>query len=165
MAYQQQIRLDRRQFLVGMGAAATCGALLASAGPAAEPAAKKGNRVTISNVRPRRDVDGKIIDAHDGCLERFGDRFYLYGTAYGKTDGWLTNRYVVYSSPDLVQWTPHGDLVKGLRRGVHFRPYVKYNAKSKKYVLWYNWYPTLWDGRYAAAVSDARRRDRSRFTT
>jgi beta-xylosidase len=155
MAYQRQERLDRRQFLVGMGAAATCGVVLTSGGLAAEPTSEKGNRATISNVQPRRDVEGKIIDAHDGCLERFGDRFYLYGTAYGATDGFgTTNRFVVYSSPDLVHWTPHGDLVRGLRPGVHYRPYVKYNAKSNKYVLWYNWYPTLWNGQYAVALSD-----------
>jgi beta-xylosidase len=155
MVNQRQNRLDRRQFLVGMGAAATCGLVLTSGGLAAERSGKTGNRATISNVQPRRDVKGNIIDAHDGCLERFGDRFYLYGTAYGKTDGFgTTNRYVVYSSPDLVQWTLHGGLVNGLHHGVHYRPYVKYNPKIKKYVLWYNWYPTLWDGQYAVAVSD-----------
>ena len=155
MVYESENRIDRRRFLVGMGAAATCGMVLTSEGLAAEPSGTKNNRATISNVQPRRDVDGNIINAHDGCLERFGDRFYLYGTAYGKTDGFgTTNRFVVYSSPDLMRWTLHGDLVKGLRHGVHYRPYVKYNAKTRKYVLWYNWYPTLWNGQYAVAVSD-----------
>ena len=45
-------------------------------------------RVIIENALPRRDVDGNIIDAHEGCMERFGDRFYLYGTSYGNTDGY-----------------------------------------------------------------------------
>jgi beta-xylosidase len=156
MASQPQNRLDRRQFLAATSAAAACGTFLASRGLAADVAANKGNATTINNVQPRRDVNGKIIDAHDGCLQRFGDRFYLYGTAYGRTDGYgPANKFVVYSSPDLVQWTPHGDLVHGLRPGIHYRPYVKYNAKSKKYVLWYNWYPKLWDGQYAVAVSDS----------
>ena len=155
MVYERRKHLGRRQFLVEMGAAATCGLVLTSKGLAAESSGNTGNRATINNSQPRRDVEGNIIDAHDGCLERFGDRFYLYGTAYGKTDGFgAANRFVVYSSPDLMRWTFHGDLVKGLHHGVHYRPYVKYNATSKRYVLWYNWYPTLWNGQYAVAVSD-----------
>ena len=94
MAYERHNRLDRRQFLAEMAAAATCGVVLTSDALAAEPNGKKGNRATIRNAEPRRNVEGKIIDAHDGCLERFGDRFYLYGTAYGKTDGFGTaNRF------------------------------------------------------------------------
>ena len=33
-------------------------------------------------------------------------------------------------------------------------PYVVYNARTKKYVLWYNWYPKLWDGKVGIATSD-----------
>jgi hypothetical protein len=36
----------------------------------------------ISNRTPRLGTEGKIVDAHDGCLQNFGDRYYLYGTAY-----------------------------------------------------------------------------------
>lgn len=113
-------------------------------------------RVTVSNAEPRRDaVDGSIIDVHDGCLERFGDRYYLYGTAYGNTDGFgPTNRYVCYSSPDLVSWTYHGDLLRNAPAGVYYRPYVKFNSKTRQYVLWYNWYPTLWDGQFGVATSE-----------
>lgn len=113
-------------------------------------------RVTISNVEPRRDAfDGSIIDVHDGCLERFGETYYLYGTAYNDTDGFVTtNHYVCYSSPDLAHWTFEGDLLRNAPNGVYYRPYVKYNAKTKQYVLWYNWYPKLWEGQYGVAVSD-----------
>jgi hypothetical protein len=42
-----------------------------------------------------------VVDAHDGCLHMFGDRYYLYGTAYGTTDGFnKNNRYRCYSSAD-----------------------------------------------------------------
>jgi hypothetical protein len=72
-------------------------ALKADAGPSSS--------VAISNVTPRRDADGNILDAHDGCLHKFGDRYFLYGTAYGKTDGFgKSNRYCCYSSADLVTW-------------------------------------------------------------
>src|ERR1039457_6976937 len=43
--------------------------------------------VTINNELPRRDTSGSVIDAHDGNLQFFAGRYYLYGTAYGKTAG------------------------------------------------------------------------------
>ena len=112
--------------------------------------------VTISNVEPRRDAHGEIVDAHDGCLQYFNGRFYLYGTSYGNSasyDG-TSNRYRVYSSPDLAQWTNEGDLFRASPVGVYYRPYVIYNAKTHKYVLWYNWYPKLWNGQTGVATSD-----------
>ena len=33
---------------------------------------KNVNVVTMDNSEPRRDVESKIIDAHDGCLQLFG---------------------------------------------------------------------------------------------
>src|SRR6266481_9863374 len=36
--------------------------------------------------RPRLDKAGRTVDAHDGMIVQFGDRFYLYGTSYGLTD-------------------------------------------------------------------------------
>ena len=95
--------------------------------------------VAISNVNPRRDSHGEILDAHDGALEYFEGRFYLYGTRYDDTDGLhTTNRYVCYSSRDLTNWTPHGEILKDAPPRMYFRPYVKFNPKSRKYVLWYN---------------------------
>lgn len=112
-------------------------------------------RATIHNTIPRRDRDGDIIDAHDGCLEQFGPRFYLYGTAYGATSGFTTaNRYVCYSSPDLLDWTFHGSLFAAQPDGVMYRPAVKYNRGTGKFVLWFNWYPTLWHGQSGVAIAD-----------
>jgi hypothetical protein len=121
------------------------------------PSAHGGGRaVTISNTVARTDADGEIIDAHDGCLEFFQERFYLYGTRYGRTTGFTpANRYVCYSSGDLVHWQLHGEILKDPPEGVYYRPYVKKNRKTGKYVLWYNWYPTLWNGQYGVAVSDS----------
>jgi beta-xylosidase len=111
--------------------------------------------VTVENTVPRRDVDGNVIDAHDGCLQFFEGRYYLYGTAYGKTAGFTINsRYRVYSSVDLEHWLFEGELLKEQPDGVYYRPYVAYNAKTRKYVLWYNWYPKLWDGKVGVAVCD-----------
>jgi len=109
-----------------------------------EPVAK------ISNIQPRRDINGEIIDAHDGCLEFFNGIYYLYGTRYGRTDGFgKSNRYACYSSPDLVKWTPRGEILKDAPPRVYYRPYVKFNRRTGKYVLWCNA-----DSHYTVAVSD-----------
>jgi hypothetical protein len=111
--------------------------------------------VRISNVEPRYDTRGRIIDAHDGCLERFEGRYFLYGTAYGDTTGFTAaNEYCCYSSDDLMSWTFQGPLLPDRPAGVYYRPYVKFCAHSQLYVLWYNWYPRLWEGQYGVAVSE-----------
>jgi len=101
-------------------------------------------------------VNGQIIDAHGGCLQFFSGKFYLYGTAYGsRKDSLDTNNYFcVYSSPDLEQWTLEGKLLAEQPAGVYTRPYVVFNPATSKYVLWYNWFPTLWNGQAGVAVSD-----------
>ena len=104
----------------------------------------------ISNAKPRMDTAAQILDAHDGCLEYFDGRFYLYGTRYGNSNGFGTsNRYVCYSSPDLMNWTPHGEILKDAPLRVYFRPYVKFNKATRTYVLWYNA-----DNQYGVATSD-----------
>ena len=124
-------------------------------GPAQLRAQRSADRtVTVSNTTPRLTADGHIVDAHDGRVIRFGDRYYWYGTAYGNTNGFQTaNHYVCYSSPDLVTWTMEGRLLPDQPEGVYYRPHVIYNAANEEYVLWYNWYPQLWDGQFGVAVS------------
>ena len=36
-----------------------------------------GGTVTVSNVRPRRDTSGNILESGDGSLHKFGDKWYL----------------------------------------------------------------------------------------
>lgn len=97
------------------------------------------------------DINGDIMDAHDGCLEYFNGYYWLYGTRYGDTSGYgQTNTYVCYSSPDLEQWTPHGIIIPNAKPAVYFRPYVKHCPHTGKWVLWYCWAPrwrgsTLWN--------------------
>ena len=43
--------------------------------------------VSINNAKPRYDADGNIVDAHDGRIIQFGNKYYWYGTAYGNTNG------------------------------------------------------------------------------
>lgn len=113
--------------------------------------------VTISNVEPRRDVNGQIIDAHGGCLQFFNGLFYLYGNTFGtnQNDTFTNCPFSVYSSPNLMDWKLEGTLLKDMPRGFYYRPYVVFNPKTKKYVLWYDWYQTLWKGQDGVAVSDS----------
>ena len=133
-----------------------CSCAVMNPSPRSTTDAKKCQTVTINNLEPRRDVAGEIIDAHDGCLQFFAGRYYLYGTAYGKTAGFsINNRFRVYSSPDLTHWTFEGELLQAPPDGVYYRPYVVFNPHTRKYVLWYNWYPKLWDGQNGVATSDS----------
>jgi Glycosyl hydrolases family 43 len=100
-------------------------------------------------------VNGAIIDAHDGNLQFFEGRYYLYGTSYGRSAGFgINNRFRAYSSADLQHWQLEGEILVAPPRGVFYRPYVVFNAHTNKYVLWFNWYPKLWDGAIGVAVSD-----------
>ena len=119
------------------------------------PCYLRAQLITIDNETPRRTVDGKIIDAHDGRVIQFGERYYWYGTSYGNTSGFTTaNHYVCYSSDDLTSWTYEGKLLPDQAEGVYYRPHVIYHAPSRKFVLWYNWYPKLWEGQFGVATSD-----------
>ncbi len=112
--------------------------------------------MNIDNTKPRLDKKGQIVDAHDGRVIQFGDTFYWYGTSYGGTNGFTTeNHYRCYSSKDLTNWKYEGKLLDTQPEGVYYRPHVIYNKKTKKYVLWYNWYPKLWDGQFGVATSDS----------
>ncbi|HLP03476.1 MAG TPA: family 43 glycosylhydrolase [Opitutaceae bacterium] len=121
--------------------------------PAADPS--EFVEIAVQNTQPRRDTEGAIIDAHDGCLQFFEGRYYLYGTAYGRSAGFgINNRFRVYSSADLTSWRFDGELLREQPPGVFYRPYVVYNVATRKYVLWFNWYPQLWDGLLGVATSD-----------
>ena len=104
----------------------------------------------------RFDTGGNALDAHDGEIQRFGDRYYLYGTSYGcgyvrlerPATPWCG--YRAYSSPDLVHWTDEGPLFDATTPAWQsrcdsatlscYRPHVAYNARTDRYVLWMNSY-------------------------
>ncbi|HEY1788360.1 MAG TPA: family 43 glycosylhydrolase [Verrucomicrobiae bacterium] len=116
----------------------------------------KTENIIIDNLSPRCDLNGQIIDAHGGCLQYFNGNFYLYGSRFGTNqDPTVPCPFSVYSSPNLRDWTDQGDLLQDAPKGVYYRPYVVFNPKTKKYVLWYNWYKTLWNGNAGVAVSDS----------
>lgn len=113
--------------------------------------------VSLSNVDIRKDVNGDTVNAHSGGLYRFGDMFYLYGTAYQNCTqpgpicdtscGYFHNVFVVYTSPDLAQWTlANPNLVPAILSDNAAVEYdevnVGYCAVSNDYVL------TYWSGVY-----------------
>ena len=72
-------------------------------------------------------IQAPLSDAHDGNLLFAEGRYYLYGTAYGTRAGFdINNRFRVYSSPDLQDWTFEGELLKSPPDGVHYNPSVVY---------------------------------------
>ena len=111
--------------------------------------------IIVNNLKPRLDTDGNIIDAHDGRVARFGGKFYMYGTSYGNTSGYVrSNFFQSYSSDDLMTWKKQSPLLINPPSGIYYRPHVIYNQKTKKYILWYNWYSKLWEGKFGVATAD-----------
>jgi hypothetical protein len=119
-------------------------------------AAKAQPIISSDNRFPRTTMNGNIVDAHDGRIIQFGKKFYWYGTAYGNTNGFTNaNDYVCYSSTNLKNWQFEGKLLPQKPTGVYYRPHVVFNSQTKKYVLWYNWYPKLWNGQFGVATSNS----------
>jgi len=126
----------------------------------APPAGAAPNTPTLVNgdergATIRFDVDGDAVDAHDGELQRFGNRYFLYGTSYGCGFEWQQPGspfcgFRAYSSPDLAHWTDEGPLFAagtplwqgrcdGRTYGC-YRPHVSFNERTQRYVLWINAY-------------------------
>ena len=117
--------------------------------------------MTLSNVVPRVDTNGNILDAHDGNIVYYDGLYYFFGPSYGLcrepagpsgcasiqpgSCGFQTNHNVsLYTSPDLSRWTPHGPVfeMSSLKnQGIMFCPKVLYNSKTNKWVLWFNYFP------------------------
>lgn len=121
--------------------------------------------VIISNTVVRKDVDGLVMDTHDGNIMQWeqGGLYYFYSMGYtnctiehGKIPpqecpgiyrpyggcGFRVDHALrVYSSPDLQSWTLVAEdaLPYDSRPyGIYFRPKVIYNPTSKRYLLWIN---------------------------
>lgn len=94
-----------------------------------------------------RDTDGKVIQAHGGCILERDGVFYWYGedrssATYKRRTDVVGVR--VYSSVDLVHWKDCGLALRAVNdpthdlnpKGVVERPKVIYNARTRKYVMW-----------------------------
>ena len=113
---------------------------------------------TIYNNRPRYNMRGQFVDAHDGVILAHtfpnGSTFYfLYGEFYNLTSGgaypssW--GRYPqlsVYTSDDMSSWSYRGQAVSDgrLSSSSKWIPNVFYDAQRGRFVMWYvapsKWY-------------------------
>lgn len=120
------------------------------------PTPVEGRNVSISNVAPRRDASGVLMDLHDGVILEVNGTFFYWGMSYGPcnitADGcaglWLPphcgyrtdHNLSLYVSEDLVSWRFALDALPMAERpvSVYYRPQVVYNARSGLFVLWIN---------------------------
>lgn len=89
------------------------------------------------------DNNGEVINAHGGVILYINKTYYWYGEKRGKS---ASEGVAVYSSKDLYRWKnegialaksndPNSEIAVG---GLVERPKVIYNAKTKKYVMWFH---------------------------
>ncbi len=124
--------------------------------------------VEISNILPRRDINGELMDVHDGNIFLGNDgTYYFYGMGYGNCTmhkglipprdcpgiytkfggcGFQTNHSVnLYTSKNLADWTFVANILPDSAStrptGIYFRPKVIFNAPTGLYVLWINYLP------------------------
>ena len=107
--------------------------------------------LTFSNVAARRDVNGVIMDAHDGSYRQFdvnGSKlWYYYAMGYGlctengksasQCGTGRNNTVNLWTSPNLVDWTFAAEVLPMISRPdcVYYRSHAVYNKNTQKYVL------------------------------
>jgi hypothetical protein len=119
----------------------------------------------LTNFKPGqvwKDSKGEVINAHGGGFLFHSGRYYWFGEH--KIEGSAGNKAMVgvhgYSSSDLYNWTDEGIALPVVKNNpdspitegcVIERPKVIYNAKTKKFVMWFHL--ELKDQGYKAALT------------
>lgn len=110
---------------------------------------KKGTAVTFKSGQIWPDTEGKHINAHGGGILYHEGTYYWFGEHKTEGRGGNSTLFGVgcYSSKDLSNWKNQGivlkveeqdttsEIIKGC---VIERPKVVYNAKTKKFVMWFH---------------------------
>jgi len=133
--------------------------------------------VTISNVVPRRDSDGAILDAHDSKILLRNGRFEWFAASYGNCTepagnsgcasvsvgacGFQTDHNVsLYTSTDLVSWVNQGVVFGALNNlppnSVLFAPKTVYNAKTQLYVMYFNYIVDTFSNSFYGVATSSR---------
>lgn len=133
--------------------------------------------VSISNAVPRRDVTGKIMDAHDSKLLFYDGLYHWFAASYGDclepantpdgcadvgigNCGFQTDHNVtLFTSPDLVTWTDRGVVFGAAGKlppnSVLFAPKTVLNPKTNQFVMWFNYIVGSFSASYyGVATSD-----------
>jgi len=135
-----------------------------------------GLPVEISNVKPRTDNTGSIMDAHDSKVVLKDGTYYWFAASYGDCKepagssgcaglgigkcGFGTDHNVtLFTSTDLATWTNQG-VVFGAQGvlppdSVLFAPKTVWNPTTKKWVMWFNYIvDNFSNSYYGVATSD-----------
>ena len=107
---------------------------------------KAAPRTSIEPGRLWPDTDGRHINAHGGGILKRGDTYYWFGEHKAEATSDALVGVTCYSSKDLMNWKNEGvalsvsnEAGSDIERGcVLERPKVVYNAKTKKYVMWFH---------------------------
>ena len=118
--------------------------------------------VTISNKVARRDVNGDILNAHNGNIVYVNGTYFLYGENYGRgsyivPDNAILPKLAVYTSTDMKTWEPKGFLhnnSKGVKNappiwsdtahwqwapnGTWWSPTAMYDKSSGSVIIWFS---------------------------
>jgi len=120
--------------------------------------------VNISNVHPRHDSTGVIMDVHDGNTFYMDGQYWYFGASYGlcrEPSGpsgcsdfafgncgfRLDHNVSLFTSTDFAACQPTLVPVFQMSKewsgleGILFCPKVIYHRLSKTFVLWFNWLP------------------------
>jgi hypothetical protein len=130
--------------------------LLAAAAGLATPQQQPDTTSFISNVVPRRNSTGEVIDAHDGSYQQWGgpgNPWYYYAMGYGlcKQPTWYCSGGCGYGYSWIGIWksrrlSTNGtwEMVRSEARApgwpdaVYFRVHVVFQARTGTYVMWVN---------------------------
>ena len=114
----------------------------------------------ISNISPRRDTDGNILNAHDGNIILIDGEYHWYSVGFDdcvedpgcskiserESCGFMSNHSVtLYTSKDLSSdsWVNRGNVLPVDNRpsGTMLGASVVYNKLTDLYVLWADYFP------------------------
>ncbi len=107
-----------------------------------------------------RDTEGYPIQAHGGGILRHEGKYYWYGE--DRSRGYVGIGVSAYVSDDLVRWRHLGVVLpkntydeKWREQTINERPKVIYNARTRKFVMWFHWDKSGYgDSRAGVAISD-----------
>jgi hypothetical protein len=135
-----------------------------------------GKQVTISNIVPRRDTDGAILDAHDSKVNYFEGLYYWHAASYGNCTepkgnsgcartavgacGFQTDHNVtLYTSADLVTWRNEGVAFSATGnlppQSVLFAPKTVYNKQTQQWVMFFNYITQSFSNSYYGVATAA----------